>query len=579
MSSSDIDIILKNNQTSGVVPAPQELELGEVAINTADGVLYAKKNDGTVVVLGGSEGVIVNNSYNAAVQWTANHTLADGTRYLANDLVYDNGKIYKANYDNESRPVSDTLYWQDLGAGYRLNIDGRDIPNLPVISVAGKQGAIVLSKDDVGLNNVDNTSDSSKPISDATQTALDTKAEAIHSHDDLYYTESEINSLLSNKQDTGNYAVINNDGYIPLDDLPFSVAYPVRAVHVGGMWAFNGWTYTAYPTGIIGDLKVLTTMEYPNQTVEVSVQQALDQYLIDNPDKTLDYASLEIALVDANNRIVGWGTTSTSNAAGTTNGTTGTSMVLSLFSFPSGIPNSWILGGLNVDCPASSIAPYTAYKQVFSKNLYNHNHSTYKYNTNIGSESLAKLNSGERNTSVGSDNLSNLTSGFGNSALGSGASYTLIDGSFNTSIGTFSQVSVTSGSDNNSVGYASLASTTTGIGNCAFGTNSLLFNTTGLHNIAIGYEALQNNTTGSYNIAIGLNAGTSSASLQNCICIGPRATAQNSGELVIASSAHPINTSSTVGSAGSASSLPSLPLGYIVLRLNGNLVKIPYYRN
>lgn len=44
-----------------------------------------------------------------------------------------------------------------------------------VISVAGKTGAISLTKSDVGLSNVDNTSDTNKPISTATQTALNSK--------------------------------------------------------------------------------------------------------------------------------------------------------------------------------------------------------------------------------------------------------------------------------------------------------------------------------------------------------------------------------------------------------------------
>ena len=44
-----------------------------------------------------------------------------------------------------------------------------------VTSVAGKTGAVTLNKADVGLGNVDNTSDANKPISTATQTALDGK--------------------------------------------------------------------------------------------------------------------------------------------------------------------------------------------------------------------------------------------------------------------------------------------------------------------------------------------------------------------------------------------------------------------
>lgn len=44
-----------------------------------------------------------------------------------------------------------------------------------VSSVNGKTGAVVIDKSDVGLGNVDNTSDANKPISTATQTALDGK--------------------------------------------------------------------------------------------------------------------------------------------------------------------------------------------------------------------------------------------------------------------------------------------------------------------------------------------------------------------------------------------------------------------
>jgi hypothetical protein len=69
----------------------------------------------------------------AAVQWTPNHYLLPGgenTRYLAGDIVYDGGNIYVANYDNESLPTTNTQYWSSLGSGKRLNIDGRDIPNI-----------------------------------------------------------------------------------------------------------------------------------------------------------------------------------------------------------------------------------------------------------------------------------------------------------------------------------------------------------------------------------------------------------------------------------------------------------------
>jgi len=55
----------------------------------------------------------------------------------------------------------------------------------PVASVAGKTGAVTLAKGDVGLGSVDNTSDANKPVSTATQTALDTKAATSHTHGNI----------------------------------------------------------------------------------------------------------------------------------------------------------------------------------------------------------------------------------------------------------------------------------------------------------------------------------------------------------------------------------------------------------
>ena len=74
----------------------------------------------------------------------------------------------------------------------------KPLSNAAVAALAGKEDAIMagtaqqywrgdktfqtLNKAAVGLGNVDNTSDTQKPISTATQTALDLKANATHSH-------------------------------------------------------------------------------------------------------------------------------------------------------------------------------------------------------------------------------------------------------------------------------------------------------------------------------------------------------------------------------------------------------------
>jgi hypothetical protein len=66
-----------------------------------------------------------------------------------------------------------------------------------VSSVAGKTGAVTLAKSDVGLENCDNTSDADKPISTATQAALDGKAATSHTHSlgDLAQSGAALNQV------------------------------------------------------------------------------------------------------------------------------------------------------------------------------------------------------------------------------------------------------------------------------------------------------------------------------------------------------------------------------------------------
>jgi hypothetical protein len=42
-------IILKHSVVPGRIPAPEDLEIGEVAVNATDGSLFIRKKDGSVV--------------------------------------------------------------------------------------------------------------------------------------------------------------------------------------------------------------------------------------------------------------------------------------------------------------------------------------------------------------------------------------------------------------------------------------------------------------------------------------------------------------------------------------------------
>lgn len=45
-------VISKKSTVAGKVPLPADLEIGELAVNTADKKLYTKHNDGSVVLIG-----------------------------------------------------------------------------------------------------------------------------------------------------------------------------------------------------------------------------------------------------------------------------------------------------------------------------------------------------------------------------------------------------------------------------------------------------------------------------------------------------------------------------------------------
>ena len=80
----------------------------------------------------------------------------------------ETGKIYVALDTNK------TYRWSGLAYIY--------ITSGAVDSVAGKTGVVTLVKGDVGLGNVTNTADLDKPISSATQAALNGKADTEHTH-------------------------------------------------------------------------------------------------------------------------------------------------------------------------------------------------------------------------------------------------------------------------------------------------------------------------------------------------------------------------------------------------------------
>ena len=73
----------------------------------------------------------------------------------------------------------------------------------PVTSVASRTGVVVLTKSDVNLGNVDNTSDANKPVSAAQQTAINTAANADSVDGTAITTSTALQALVNTAAATG----------------------------------------------------------------------------------------------------------------------------------------------------------------------------------------------------------------------------------------------------------------------------------------------------------------------------------------------------------------------------------------
>lgn len=94
-------------------------------------------------------------------------------------------KVYKEISSLPATLQPDAIYLVRVGAGFDMYVtdttgaiayaSNGGSGGGAVSSVNGQTGAVTLTKSDIGLGNVDNTSDANKPVSTAQQTALDAK--------------------------------------------------------------------------------------------------------------------------------------------------------------------------------------------------------------------------------------------------------------------------------------------------------------------------------------------------------------------------------------------------------------------
>jgi hypothetical protein len=182
-------IKLKQSSVSGKVPTTTDLDLGELGINTYDGKLFLKQKVGVVETIidvtgaasgvtsvSGSAPIISSGGLTPAISISAATTLAAGSMSAADKTKID--AVTGTNTGDESATSIKTKLSITTLSG--SNTGDQTLPTtLPASDVYAWAKAATkptYTATEVGLGSVNNTTDVGKPVSTATQTALDLKA-------------------------------------------------------------------------------------------------------------------------------------------------------------------------------------------------------------------------------------------------------------------------------------------------------------------------------------------------------------------------------------------------------------------
>lgn len=160
-------LILDSEITRLASIANQDISVKEDKSNKAIANGYASLDNNGKVPLNQ-----VNDALLGAVNYKGTYNAATNTPTLPAVSSSNKGWYYVVDTDGTSQSITFKAGDWIISNGTAW---GRVDNNNAVASVNSKVGAVTLTKSDIGLSNVDNTTDLLKPISTATQTALDLK--------------------------------------------------------------------------------------------------------------------------------------------------------------------------------------------------------------------------------------------------------------------------------------------------------------------------------------------------------------------------------------------------------------------
>ncbi len=169
------------------------------------------------------------------------------------NLGYTNWDSY--NIEEVDPPVSALIANLDSTIAGLTTSLGNKVDKTTTVNTHALSTNVSVTKSDLGLGNVDNTSDSGKPISTATQAALDGKAATTHTHsssDITNFSESVQDAIGSALSSEFNY----NDGSNTINLRTRTFNFPTRSLNTSVQISSSQDALVSYSVDIACSLSI-----------------------------------------------------------------------------------------------------------------------------------------------------------------------------------------------------------------------------------------------------------------------------------------------------------------------------------
>lgn len=247
---------LQNAVIQPLATAPSSPVAGQIYYNSADKKLYQYNGTAWEVVGKAYTLPVATSAALGGVKSGGDITVAnDGTVTVNEAANADKVGGFTVGVDVPAdAKFTDTVYVHPTTAGNKHVPSGGSSGQILGYDSAGTAKWITPSKSTVGLDNVDNTSDADKPISNLTKLALVAKADLYHNHDNDYEPSGSVGAALSEAKQYTDDTVAN--AIAASDAMIFKGTIGTGGTVTALPTTYKtGWTYRVITAGTYAGVK------------------------------------------------------------------------------------------------------------------------------------------------------------------------------------------------------------------------------------------------------------------------------------------------------------------------------------